>query len=339
MMQEAVLWSSSSDGSVVCELCPYLCHIKEGGRGICGVRENSEGRLQTLIYGLVSSIAADPIEKKPLFHFYPGSKVLSLGTVGCNMRCIHCQNWEISLAKPEDLPGARFLPPEDLVRMATDSGCRGVAWTYNEPTIWMEYALDSAKSAKEAGLYTAFVTNGYITEAGLDLIGPHMDAYRVDIKGFRSDLYKELAHIKDPTPIFRAAVRAKDKWDMHVEIVTNVIPGMNDSEDELRAIAEWIRHDLGAETPWHVTRFQPHLKLSHLAPTPLDTIARAREIGFESGLSFVYVGNVSSMDGEDTLCPSCDNLVIARKGYSTRVIGLAEGGCSRCGKRLNMVFD
>ena len=339
MMQEAVLWSSSPDGSVSCELCPYLCHIKKGSRGICGVRENSEGRLQTLIYGLVSSIAADPIEKKPLFHFYPGSKVLSLGTVGCNMRCIHCQNWEISLSKPEDLPGARFLPPKDLVRMATDSGCRGVAWTYNEPTIWMEYALDSAKLAKEAGLYTAFVTNGYITEVGLDLIGPYLDAYRVDIKGFRPELYKELAHIKDPTPIFRAAIRAKEKWDMHVEIVTNVIPGMNDSEDELQAIAEWIRNNLGAETPWHVTRFQPHLKLAHLSPTPLDTIARAREIGIEAGLRFVYVGNVSGMDGEDTFCPSCDNLAVARKGYSTQVTGVVEGGCSKCGMPLNMVFD
>lgn len=337
-MKKAILYTRLKDNKVKCNVCPRRCTIAPDKRGYCGTRLNRGGTLYTLIYGKASSIAADPIEKKPLFHFYPGSSVLSFGTLGCNLRCKHCQNWQIAHAEP-DLEGRGLtdVSPEEAVRLAERYGCRGIAWTYNEPIIWLEYTLDTAKLCKEHDLYTVYVTNGYITPEALDAMGPYLDAFRVDVKGFSNDFYRWLAQVPDFTPILEAAIRAKEKWNMHVEVVTNIIPTHNDDEGQLRGIARWIRESLGVLTPWHVTRFYPYLELSHLYPTPVETIERAREIGFEEGLCFVYVGNIPGHPGEHTQCYNCKNLVIERRGYSLGRYEVEDGKCNFCGADLNIV--
>lgn len=337
-VREGLLYEQRPDGKVKCHVCPRLCVIAEGKLGICRTRQNIGGKCYTLIYGMVVSVAADPIEKKPLFHFHPGTMCLSLGTLGCNMRCLHCQNWQIAHADAlEDGAQLRYLPPEKIPVAAANSGCRGVAWTYNEPTIWLEYARDGAIICHEHGLYTVFVTNGYITPEALDVIAPHLDAYRVDIKGFRPETYQFLARIKDVQPIFDAAVNAKDKYGCHVEIVTNIIPTVNDDDETLRSIAEWIARELGRKTPWHVTRFHPYLELSHLSSTPIETLERAVAIGRTAGLEFIYVGNVPGHPGENTICPNCGRVAIRRDGYTLGEVNVREGYCAFCGEDLNIV--
>ena len=338
-MKEAILYDKQDSGRTKCRVCPWACNIAPDKAGVCCVRKNTNGTLYATTYGIVSSVAADPIEKKPLFHFHPASTVFSLGSLGCNLRCKHCQNWEIAHARPSDGEEARAysLPPDAAVKEARSAGCKGVAWTYNEPTIWIEYTLDSAKLCREKGLYTVYVTNGYTTEEALDTMGPFLDAYRMDVKGYTREFYKKLTGIKDPTPIFAAAVRAKKKWGMHVEIVTNVIPGWNDDDHQLEHIATWIHNELGDKTPWHVTRFYPYLELSDVPPTPTATLEKARRIGNEAGLKFVYIGNVPGHPGENTYCPRCGNVAIERQGYLISVYDVANGKCKKCGEDLAIV--
>lgn len=290
MKQEALYWQSIDGGKVRCELCPHNCLIPLGKTGICKVRENMEGKLWTLIYGDCSSVAVDPIEKKPLRHFHPGTNVLSVGSVSCNMHCKHCQNYPISRA--DTAYTMDFISPLNLIDLAKRYDCAGVAWTYNEPTIWYEYTLESAKRAKEHGLYTVYVTNGYINEAPLDELAPYLDAYCVDLKGFTQKFYQEVCGIPDFEPILKAISRAKNKWQMHVEVVTNIIPTYNDDDEQLTGIATWIKENLGSETVWEVTRFFPYLEMKHLPPTPLETLQRAKLIGESVGLKNVYLGNV-----------------------------------------------
>jgi len=346
-LKEAMFYEKVPDSKVHCFLCPWHCKIAPGKGGFCGVRQNIEGKLYSLIYGKVSSLAIDPIEKKPLFHFYPGSSVLSLGTYGCNMRCGHCQNWQIShvsMVKSaegktsfvEKEPISEYILPERLIEMAKEKNCAGIAWTYNEPIIWFEYTYDGAILAKKNNLYSVYVTNGYMTFEALDTIGPYLNAFRVDVKGFTNDLYLKLAKIKDFKPVLESAERAKKKWGMHVEIVTLVIPTMNDDEAQLKGIAEWIRDKLGKETPWHVTRFMPYLEYSHLPPTPIETLEKAQKIGFDAGLQFVYIGNVPGHKGENTYCPNCKNLLIRRIGYETEIEHVRAGKCEICGQDLNV---
>lgn len=336
---EAMLWDALDDGRVRCQVCQFRCVIPNGKRGVCEVRANRQGTLYTLIYGLVSSAAADPIEKKPLFHFFPGTEVFSLGTWGCNFHCRHCQNWEISHCEPEEgifLRGQRYLSAEDSIALTRKYRCAGIAWTYNEPTIWFEYTYDGARLAKAQGLYTVYVTNGFITPEALDTIGPYLDAFRVDIKGFTTEFHRKLMGLAKWQGVLESAVRAKKKWNMHVEAVTNVIPGLNDDEPQLTALAKWILESLGPETPWHVTRFYPHAQMSHLPPTPISTLERAYRIGKEVGLRFVYTGNVPGHAAENTVCYNCGNRVIERVGYRTRAPGLDAGRCRRCGADLNI---
>ena len=336
-MHDALL-ATVEEGRIRCGLCPNACVIAEGARGVCGARGVVDGKLRALTYGLVSSVAADPIEKKPVFHFCPGSRVMSLGSVGCSMRCGHCQNWQISRPKGDDgsVP-LRYVEPEAVVGLARDTGCTGVAFTYNEPVIWLEYVLDAARAAKDAGLYTVMVTNGYVTPAGLDLFAQVVDVWRVDIKGFEETTYKRLCHVGHPEAVRQAAELAKHFHGMHVECVTNVVPTINDSEAELRAVAHWIAESVGPDTPWHVTRFVPYLEFAHLGPTPLSALLRAREIGAEEGLRYVYLGNVDYPHGEDTICPACGAVAIARSGFSSRARGLApDGSCLACGAALNV---
>lgn len=339
-MHEALLQAREGD-RIRCGLCPHNCLIREGGRGVCGARGVIGGSLQALTYGLVSSVAADPIEKKPLYHFHPGSTVLSFGSVGCTMRCGHCQNWQISRPKGDDgSVGLQQLDPAAVVDLATRSDSTGIAFTYNEPVIWLEWVLDAARAAKAAGLYTVMVTNGYVTSAGLDLFAEVIDAWRVDIKGFGEEAFKRLCKVPHADAVREQAERAKRVHHMHVECVTNVVPTVNDSDEELSAIARWIAEALGRETPWHVTRFMPYLEFADLSPTPVATLKHAREIGLEAGLDFVFVGNVSVPGAEDTVCPTCSTTVISRRGFGSSSPHLAaDGSCDVCGSPLGIVAD
>ena len=287
-------------------------------------------------YAQVSSVAADPIEKKPLFHFFPTTLVLSLGTWGCNFHCQHCQNWEISSHGTGPLRrGSQEIQPQAAIELAKRYHCDGIAWTYNEPGIWFEYTLDSAKLAKENNLYTVYVTNGYLTVEALDTIAPYLDAWRVDIKGFSDSLYQKLAKVARWRGILEVTKRAKTKWNMHVEVVTNIIPTMNDDDRQLGDIAHWIRDELGELTPWHVTRFYPYHHMMHLPPTPISTLEHAYEIGQKAGLKFIYAGNVPGHESENTICYSCGKLVVNRFGYQTKVVGLEGSKCKFCGAELN----
>ncbi|MBN1193251.1 MAG: AmmeMemoRadiSam system radical SAM enzyme [Coriobacteriia bacterium] len=338
MMHEALLWKSEGE-RVRCLLCPHDCRIADGSRGICGVRENRGGKLQALTYGLVSSVAVDPIEKKPVLHFRPGTKVLSMGSVGCSMRCGHCQNWSISRARPDEDTSLDSLPASEVAALARENGCDGVAFTYNEPVIWIEYVLDVALACKQAGLYTVMVTNGYITRSGLDLIGPHIDVWRVDVKAFSDRIYRELCKASSVHPILEAAERAKNRWSMHVEVVTNVIPTVNDDDETLEGIASWIGTALGCDTPWHITRFFPYLELAELPPTPVSTLERARRIGTDAGLHFVFLGNVDTPGGEDSVCPGCGHVAVGRLGYTITSRETRGGACARCGTPLGIVEE
>ena len=333
MEKEAILYEKLAGGRVRCNVCQWRCLINPGKLGVCRMRINRDGILYAMNYAEVSSVAADPIEKKPLFHFFPGTNAFSLGTWGCNFHCQDCQNWEISCVDIPDI--SQQLLPEGEIELAKKHNCAGIAWTYNEPTIWFEHTLDSARLAKENGLYTVYVTNGYITPEALDTIGPYLDAWRVDIKGFSDGLYRQLAKISHWRGILDVARRAKEKWDMHVEVVTNIVPTMNDDEEQLNGIASWVCNDLGELTPWHVTRFYPMRDLNYLPPTPVSTLEKAYQIGKQAGLKFVYLGNVSGHKYENTVCYSCGKLVVSRVGYNVEVVGLDDSRCKFCGSELN----
>ncbi|MFC1980736.1 AmmeMemoRadiSam system radical SAM enzyme [Chloroflexota bacterium] len=335
-MREAMLYEKLPGSRAWCNTCQWRCKIGPGKFGVCGMYQNNGVMLYNLNYAKVSSVAADPIEKKPLFHFFPGTLVFSLGTLGCNFHCKHCQNWEISSADSNGLGhGCREIQPQEAVDLARRHNCQGIAWTYNEPAIWFEYTLDSARLAKENDLYTVYVTNGYATPETLDTIGPYLDAWRVDIKGFSDAFYRDLAKVPHWWEILEVTKRAKTKWNMHVEVVTNIIPTMNDDDRQLEGIAGWIRDELGELTPWHVTRFYPHYELRQLPPTPVATIECARDIGHKAGLKFVYAGNVPGHQSENTICYSCGQGIVERVGYQTRVVGLDDSRCKFCGAELN----
>jgi len=336
-MREVYIYDKLPGSRVKCNICQWRCSINPGRLGVCRMRRNIDGVLYALNYAQVSSIAVDPIEKKPLFHFFPGSQVFSLGTWGCNFHCLDCQNWQISCVEPiPEQQGTRTLSPEASIELTKREHCQGIAWTYNEPTIWFEYTLDGAKLAKQNKLYTVYVTNGYITPEALDMIGPYLDAFRVDVKGFSDSFYRELAKIPNWRLVLESAERAKQKWGMHVEVVTNIIPTMNDDDEQLQGIATWIRDTLGELTPWHVTRFYPQYQMLHLPPTPVATLEHACAIGQKAGLRFVYTGNVPGHGRENTVCYSCGNLNIHRVGYHTEIVGLKDSRCKFCGADLNI---
>jgi len=331
-LKEATLYQVLKDGRLRCGICQRRCKIDKGKTGWCWTRKNVDGKLYSLIYGRVSTWAISPIEKKPLFHFYPGSKWLSLGTLGCNFRCPGCQNYSISHADYEGQ--AEYFSPEDTVKLAEERHCLGISWTYNEPTIWFEYTLDSAKLAKRKGLLTNYVTNGYITPEALDKIGPYLDSFRVDIKGFTKGTYRKIGNVPDFKGILEVTARAMKKWGTWVEVVTNIIPGCNDSKEELEGIASWILKELGKDTPWHVTQFVPHLRLSHLPFTSLETLEEARNTGLQRGLSYVYIGNVPGHPGENTYCHHCGKLVVKRDGFSVVAMKIEQGKCPYCKKPI-----
>lgn len=328
---EALLYEKLDQEKVRCNLCNHRCVIKEGKRGICGVREHRNGRLETLVYGRLVAQHVDPIEKKPLFHVLPGSLSYSVATVGCNFKCRFCQNADIAQL-PADrngiIVGDRFKP-EDVVERALRAQCKSISYTYTEPTVFFEFALDTARLAHEKGLLNVFVTNGYMTGEALDMIKPFLDAANVDLKAFNDDFYKLQCGAKRK-PVMETLKRMKS-IGVFVEITTLLIPGLNDAQDELEALAAFIVGDLGPETPWHISRFHPTYKLTDRPPTPVEAIHRAREIGLAAGLRYVYCGNVPGDDGENTYCHNCGLVLVKRQGFRIVDNVISDSKCPGCG--------
>lgn len=333
VLKESLLYDKLPGARVTCNVCAVRCVIPPGDRGACRTRLNEDGTLRTLLYGRVSSVAVDPVEKKPLYHLQPGSRILSMGTRGCNFRCPGCQNWEISHDAP-DGGNLQELDPVESVRLARQRGCQGIGWTYNDPTIWLEHTLEAMVAAGKAGLYSAYMTNGYATPEHMALIGPHLTAWRVDLKGFSRSTYKRVTGLARYEPAFEMTKLAAKTYGMHVECVTNVTPTINDDEATARGLASWIAEQLGPLTPWHVTRFHPYLDLSHLPSTPLRTLERFAEIGREEGLKYVYLGNVPGHPLEDTYCHGCGARVIRRNGFGVVDSLLMGAACPSCGTAI-----
>jgi len=328
MKKEALFWKPMKNKTVQCFLCPHHCTIAPEKTGVCGVRKNESGKLFSLIYQACSSVAVDPIEKKPLYHFHPGSRVLSLGSVGCTFRCDHCQNYQISMAHPEGQI-LREIPAEQLSMIATKQDCAGVAWTYNEPTIWHEYTSEAAKKVKDAGLYTVYVTNGYIEEEPLKQLAPYLDAMNIDIKAFHEEFYRKTCKAR-LAPVLQTCERAKT-LGIHLEITYLVIPGHNDAQGEITKFCQWVGEKLGGDTPVHFSRFHPDYNMTDVPATPLNTLLACHTIATDAGLRYVYLGNIGHGDYDNTYCPSCKTLLIERYGFSANIKGLNKGTCSRCG--------
>ena len=322
---------------VRCDLCHRRCIIKEDRWGVCGVRKNIGGKLYTYVYGLLTAAAVDPIEKKPLMHFYPGSETLSISTVGCNFFCKFCQNWELSQSRLERGLYGDYIEPERLVKHALAINADGVTFTYNEPTIFYEYMYDVARLAKKEGLYTTMVTNGYMTPEAVRDLGPYMDAATVDFKGAGNiKFYRNVMGVWDPEPIYDTILEMK-KAGWFLEITNLVVPKLGDTPEDLRRLARWIHDNLGPETPFHLLRFHPHYRLQNLPPTPVQTLERLANIAEEEGLKHVYIGNVWGHPREHTYCPRCGYKVIERHGFYITDWRLGPGNtCPRCGYKLNI---
>ncbi|MDD2850450.1 MAG: AmmeMemoRadiSam system radical SAM enzyme [Desulfuromonadaceae bacterium] len=327
-MKKAAFWERVDSSQVCCGLCRFRCLIGDGARGICGVRENRGGTLYSLVYGTLCSAQIDPIEKKPLFHVMPGSSTYSIATVGCNFHCRHCQNFSISqLGQDSPVRGTEVVP-DQVVRQAVEYGCRSISHTYTEPTINFEFACDTARLAREAGLLNVFVTNGYISKEALKEISPYLDAANIDLKGFSDSFYRNLVQAKLSEVL--DSILEYRKLGIWIELTTLVIPGLNDSDEELTGIASFITTNLGIDTPWHVSMFHPTYKLTSRPSTPLATLQRARNIGLAAGLRYVYEGNVPGRGGENTVCPTCAALLIERHGFKIVSNRVKAGACPEC---------
>jgi pyruvate formate lyase activating enzyme len=315
--------------SVRCVACAHRCVLRPGRIGICGVRQNRGGWLYTLVYGQVVASKAEPIEKKPFYHFLPGSTAFSVATAGCNFHCAFCQNWAISQAHREGVvPESRQITPDEVVEEAVAAGVRSVAYTYVEPTVFIEFAFDSMVRARAAGLRNVFVTNGYETPEAIELVAPYLDAANVDLKAANDRFYRRICGARwEPVRDAVVEMRRRGIW---LELTTLLIPGLNDNRRELRAMAEWIATAVGPETPWHLTRFQPAYRLSELRPTPAATLVKAAAIGREVGLRHVYVGNAPEADAATTSCSRCGEMLIARADYAVTEWRLVAGRCPRC---------
>ncbi len=321
--------------TVVCELCPRGCELAPGARGSCRIRVNQGGRLIATTYGFPCSIHVDPVEKKPLFHFLPGSGALSIATAGCTLHCLNCQNWEISQSNPEDVP-AMALPPDELPGLAQRSGCASIAYTYTDPAAYFEYALDGCRAARAAGVKNLLVTAAYLKPAPMRELCRAADAANIDLKFMSDELYRRVCDgaLK---PVLDALVIARETG-LELEITNLVIPTLNDRDEDFVAVARWVRDHLGAETPLHFSGFYPQHRLQHLPPTPADTLIRARDAARAEALRFVYVGNVAVPGGEDTLCPGCGRTLIRRQGFRVLENRLRVGACPDCAAAVKGVW-
>lgn len=334
-------WERDADDRILCTLCPRYCRLRDGQAGFCFIRENRGGELVSLGYGRPTGFAVDPIEKKPLSHFLPGTRVLSFGTAGCNLGCRFCQNWEISKARLDAIESLRAAP-DDVVELARRQNCPSIAYTYNDPVIFAEYVIDIARVAREAGIKNVLVTAGYVTpEARADLFR-HADAANVDLKGFTEDFYRKIT-FAELGPVLDTLRWIRRETDVWLEITTLLIPGLNDSSDEIARECDWIAKELGPEVPLHFTAFHPDFRMQDRPRTPASTLRRAREIAIERGLRFVYVGNVHDVDGQTTWCPRCQAPVIRRDWHRVLEVSLRPGGltsaaCRACGESIPGVF-
>ncbi len=324
-LEEALYYEKLSGQKVQCRLCPNECFLSPGKWGACKARQNISGKLYSMVYGKIATAHVDPIEKKPFFHVLPGSKAFSIATTGCNMRCLFCQNWEISQAFPDSVK-SRSASPEEVVSQALASGASSIAFTYNEPVIAYEYMLEIAKLARKKGLKALVVSSGYIEEEPLRELLQHIDAYKVDLKAFDEKFYRKFTggHLETILKNLKI-IKKSGVW---LEIVTLLIPGENDSETEIRAMARWIKENLGEDVPLHFSRFFPQYKLQNLPPTPPETLLRARAIAQEEGLKFVYTGNIANLESETTFCPRSNEKAIERQGYFIISNHLKDGVCS-----------
>jgi pyruvate formate lyase activating enzyme len=342
-MEEALLYEKLDGQRVRCDLCAHRCVIAPGHKGVCQVRENRDGVLYTLVYGIPLSQAVDPVEKKPLFHFYPGSTAFSIATAGCNFRCDFCQNADISqMPRDRGQIMGRQTPPEQVVEAAKRYGARSIAYTYTEPTIFFEYSYDIARLASALDIASVYVTNGYMTREMLELFQglgnghePWLDAANVDLKAFRDETYKRVCGAR-LQPVLESLKNMKE-LGVWVEVTTLVVPDMNDSDAELNDIARFIAKELGVETPWHVSRFHPDYKMRDRGPTPVATLQRAYELGREAGLRYVFVGNMPGAHLEDTYCPACEKRVIGRWGFRVTQRNIQDGKCAYCGTVIDGV--
>lgn len=311
--------------------------IPQGMVGFCRARENEDGKLYTLVYGSIVSMAVDPIEKKPLYHFWPGSDVFSISTVGCNFKCDYCQNWSISQTSIGDVPREE-LPPERVVELTKRHGCKGIAFTYAEPSIWWEYCCDVAKLAHRSGLYSVYVTNGYMSLDAWEEIRPYIDGANVDVKAFSDDFYKKFPGVPSIRPVLETCEWMVERG-MHLEVTYLVIPRENDSSEEIRGFCRWVGEELDPDVPTHFSRFYPHYKLTDRPQTPVGTLERATKIAKEEGIRYVYIGNVPGHEADNTYCPSCGELLVERYGFSITRYRIKDKRCPSCGAEINIVGE
>jgi pyruvate formate lyase activating enzyme len=335
-MKEALLYEKLDNQKVQCNLCAHHCKITPGKFGICKVRENIGGTLYTHVYGRTIARHVDPIEKKPLYHFFPGSKAFSIGTPGCNFHCDFCQNCEISqVESPGMLTIGEPATPEEIVQEALDRNCKSIAYTYTEPTIFFEYCNDIGPLARDAGLKNIFVSNGFMTSQMLEMAVPWLDAVNIDLKAFSDDTYRRLmgAHLQPVLDSMKKVIQ----MGVWLEVTSLIIPGINDQISELHEMAHFVADELGIDVPWHISRFFPGYKMNDVPPTPMDTLQKAREAGKEAGLNYIYVGNVPLSADQNTVCPSCGETLIERMGYNILSNKIGNGRCPECGYEIAVV--
>jgi len=333
VVHEARYWQPEPGGKVLCTLCPRACRIGDGQNGFCWIRRNQRGRLVTTGWGRTTGFAVDPIEKKPLSHFYPGSTVLSFGTAGCNLGCRFCQNWDTSKARMDEAASEEEWTPSRVVDLARRMRAPGIAFTYNDPIIWAEYAIDVAREAHARGLFTVFVTNGYVgAEARADIFR-HMDAANVDLKAFTEEFYarQTLSHLEPVKETLEWLARETDVW---VEVTTLLIPGLNDGDDETRMLARFVRDRMSPDVPLHFSAFHPAYRMLDRPRTPARTLTRARAIALAEGLRYVYTGNVHDREGDTTFCPACGAKVIERNWFAVEAVRMRGPLCAACGTRI-----
>jgi len=330
----ARFWKKLDNKRVQCQLCPKQCLVEDRERGFCGVRENRGGEYVTLVWGQPCAVHVDPIEKKPLFHFLPGSRAFSLATAGCNLECKCCQNWDISQSRPEEVDW-HWMPPEEVARRAQAEGAC-VTFTYSEPIVFLEYCIDTAVAAHKLGVRTTMVTGGSGEAEPMKEACKVLDAVKIDLKGFTEDYYRKLCKGK-LAPVLKTieTVRQSGVW---LELVHLCIPGANDSEPEIRDMCRWVKTHLGAEVPLHFTRFSPQYQMKNVPPTPFETLIRCRDIALSEGLQYVYTGNVPGIEGENTYCPRCHKVVVARHGFHVESVNLKSGHCGFCGQSIPGVW-
>ena len=334
-LHEAKWWETDPDGRIHCYLCPRHCHIGDGQSGFCFIRVNQHGKLYSLGYASPAALQVDPIEKKPLNHFLPGTRIFSMGTAGCNMGCFFCQNWDISKSH-QDQVRSKHLPPEQVPLLAREYGCDSIAFTYNEPTIWGEYVIDIAREAHAAGLNAVMVTNGYVTREAFFDIYRHIDAANVDLKAFTEQFYSKvtLTHLQPVLDTLRWLRHETGVW---FEITNLIIPTLNDDDAEFKQLCDWILQNLGDDVPLHFTAFHPDFKLQDKPPTPPETLHRARRMALQMGLKYVYEGNIWS-DGGNTICPGCKQVIIKRSWHAVTANKVKDGRCAKCGTKIAGVF-